>query len=1023
MSVRLLRFIVQRKIMVGLMVGLVLILGSYSVVNLDKELMPRVGLDGAYVEIDAGEMAAVEVERSITTPLEQKIKGLDGVIDVHSTTNIGSSSLQITFERGRGEDLSKEVESIVNTVKGENQQIKNAFTGQYGSSQGYEFYMDVAGGNMTDMSAFAKDVLKPRLEALPEVREVGLVGTLEHEVSIDFNREEMVEKGLDASQVIGAIHQVNEEATVGEFSNEKNSPSLRWNTKLESVREVEKIKIPTATGFIELKDIAKVSVNQVENSSFVWKNGTKDFIFVQVGRVSNVTQIEMAEAIRAEVQKLRDENLINGFTLNEMVAEADYVQESIDGVTSNIFIGGAIAILILLLFLRNIRATFIIGLSIPTSVLLTFAAMWLFDYSFNMLTLIGLGLGIGMMVDSSIVILESIYRKKELGLTKLDAVIEGTKEVASAVIASMLTTIVVFLPIGLMGGDMGGFMIMLSAVVALTLISSVVVAFTLIPTLSEKFLKLRNRKNRKKDGPFLRGYSNMVSWVIKKKLRSLGAISLFFLMFIGSLLLITKIPMTIMPDIFNRYTEIVVQIDTGITKEEKEEIAVNINKTLQGMKDVESNYVMDSGNVMFAIVNMTKGDEITTDQKEVNESILKSLRKLENDFPINNIQSAMSSSGGGSPVQVNIKGESFEQLQAIANDFKKELATIDGVVGATTSMDRTSEEQIVVLKEEEIEKAGLSQLQIRQLIEQSFLRMPVGEIKLDEENIPLTVKWDEAIETPSTLLSLKVQTMDGDKLLSTFIELKKVEAPNYITHQDGERFISVSADIEGRDLGAINRDVSNLIDKYRAPDGYTVTVAGNLEQQQELMTEMVFILAIALFLVYFVMAVQFNHLGHPLIVMSVIPMTVVGVILGLVITKMELSIMTGMGIVMLIGIVLNNAILLIDRTNQLRKEGNSVEDALIEAGKNRIRPIFMTTLTTAGGMLPLALASGTAGNYQAPMATAIISGLMFATFITLFLVPAIYRLFSSSKLSVEVETMERKRSRRKSTVVPETVSQ
>ena len=515
----------------------------------------------------------------------------------------------------------------------------------------------------------------------------------------------------------------------------------------------------------------------------------------------------------------------------------------------------------------------------------------------------------------------------------------------------------------------------------------------------------------------------MVSWVIKKKLRSLGAISLFFLMFIGSLLLITKIPMTIMPDIFNRYTEIVVQIDTGITKEEKEEIAVNINKTLQGMKDVESNYVMDSGNVMFAIVNMTKGDEITTDQKEVNESILKSLRKLENDFPINNIQSAMSSSGGGSPVQVNIKGESFEQLQAIANDFKKELATIDGVVGATTSMDRTSEEQIVVLKEEEIEKAGLSQLQIRQLIEQSFLRMPVGEIKLDEENIPLTVKWDEAIETPSTLLSLKVQTMDGDKLLSTFIELKKVEAPNYITHQDGERFISVSADIEGRDLGAINRDVSNLIDKYRAPDGYTVTVAGNLEQQQELMTEMVFILAIALFLVYFVMAVQFNHLGHPLIVMSVIPMTVVGVILGLVITKMELSIMTGMGIVMLIGIVLNNAILLIDRTNQLRKEGNSVEDALIEAGKNRIRPIFMTTLTTAGGMLPLALASGTAGNYQAPMATAIISGLMFATFITLFLVPAIYRLFSSSKLSVEVETMERKRSRRKSTVVPETVSQ
>lgn len=1020
---RLLKFIVQRKILVGLMVGLVLMLGSYSILNLDKELMPAVGLDGAYVEIDAGEMVAIEVERSITTPLEQKIKGLDGVKDIHSTTNIGSSSIQITFERGRGEELTKEVESIVNTVKAENQQIKNAFTGQYGATQGYEFYMDVAGGNMTEMTAFAKNVLKPRLEALSEVREVALVGMLEHEVSIDFIREEMMKKGLDSSQVIGAIHQVNEEATVGEFSNEKNSPSLRWNTKLESVSEIEKIKIPTATGFIELKDIAKVSLNPVENNSYVWKDGTKDFIFVQVGRVSNVTQIEMAKAIRAEVQKLRDENLLKGFTLNEMVAEADYVQESIDGVTSNIFIGGAIAIVILLLFLRNIRATLIIGLSIPTSVLLTFAAMWIFDYSFNMLTLIGLGLGIGMMVDFSIVILESIYRKKELGLTKLDAVIEGTKEVASAVIASMLTTIVVFLPIGLMGGDMGSFMIMLSAVVAITLISSVIVAFTLIPTLAEKFLKLNYRKSRKKDGPFLQGYSNIVSWVIKKRLRSLGAIVMFLIMFVGSLFLVTKIPMTIMPDVFNRYTELVVNIETGITKEEKEEIALNINKTLQGIKDVNSNYVMDSGSAMFTIVNMTKGEDITTEQKEVNEEILKSLRKLENDLPIKNIQSVMASGGGGSPVQVNIKGESYEQLQTIANDFKKELNTIDGIVGATTSMERTSEEQIIVLKQAEIEKAGLSQLQIKQFIEQSFLRIPVGEMKLEDENIPLIVKWDEATATPSSLLALKVPTMDGEKSLSTFIDLKKVNAPNFITHIDGERFISVSADIEGRDLGAINRDVSNLIAKYKVPDGYTITVAGNLEQQQELMMEMVFILAIALFLVYFVMAVQFNHLGHPIIVMSVIPMTVVGVILGLFLTQMELSIMTGMGIVMLIGIVLNNAILLIDRTNQLRKEGFSVEEALIEAGNNRIRPIFMTTLTTAGGMLPLALASGTAGNYQAPMATAIISGLMFATFITLLLVPAIYRLFSSTKLNVGLESIERKRSKRKSTVVPETVSQ
>lgn len=223
-----------------------------------------------------------------------------------------------------------------------------------------------------------------------------------------------------------------------------------------------------------------------------------------------------------------------------------------------------------------------------------------------------------------------------------------------------------------------------------------------------------------------------------------------------------------------------------------------------------------------------------------------------------------------------------------------------------------------------------------------------------------------------------------------------MDTPNEITHDDGERLITISANIEDRDLGSINRDIQELIEDFDSPTGYTVAVAGDLEEQQQLIQEMVMILGIAIFLVYFVMAVQFNSLTHPIVVMSVIPMTVVGVILGLLVTQRELSIMSGMGVVMLIGIVLNNAILLIDRTNQLRKEGYSVTDALVEAGKNRVRPIFMTTLTTVGGMLPLALASGTSGNYQAPMATVIISGLLFATLITLLLIPTMYRLFDAA---------------------------
>ncbi len=989
-----LNFIVKRKILVGLMVVFVIILGYYSILKLDKELLPSVQFDEAYVEIGAGEMSAIEVERTITTPLESQIQSIEGVEGVSSTTNIGRTSIQVMFERGRGEELFKEVESIVNTSTANMAGVKDVFAGQIGTSQSYEFFMDVSGGSMEEMTAFAKDVIEPRLEALPEVRDVSLSGLVEHEVSIEFSREKMLEKGLDITYVIGAIQQGNSEATLGELSGDKDSPSLRWSSKLETIDDVKNIKIPTQSGFIDLEEVAKVSLIPLESSSSVWKNGSKDFVFIQVGRSSEYTQIEMAEAIRAEIQQIRDENIITGFELTEMVAQADYVKESIDGVTSNILIGGIIAVVILLLFLRNIRATFIVGLTIPTSVLLTFSAMWIFDYSFNLLTLIGLGLGIGMMVDSAIVILESIYRKKEQGLDKFAAVIEGTKEVATAVIASMLTTIVVFLPIGLLGGEMGTFMIMLSAVVAITLISSVVVSFTLIPSLSENFLKLGKKKNEKKAGPLLRYYSGIVSWTVKKKRYSFAVIGLFFLMFAGSLALVTKIPMTIMPDMLNRYAEVMVTVETGLSTEEKEELISEMNETLSRVQDVETNYVMDMGTMLYTIINMTKGDEITREQKEVNEEIMRSLRDLKENYPLKDAQAAMSA-GGGSPVQVNISGDSFEELQTIANDFITELSDIEGIVAVTNSIERTSIEQVIELNKSEIEKAGLTEPQIKQFIEQSFLSMPLGEMIIDEENVPLMVKWDEKIEKQTELLDLKIPTASGEESLSTFIKLKSVNTPNQITHNDGERFISISADIEGKDLGAINREVSKLIEEFNAPSGYTVSVAGDLEQQQELMKEMLLVLGLAIFLVYFVMAVQFNHLIHPIVVMSVIPMTIVGVILGLVITGRELSIMSGMGVIMLIGIVLNNAILLIDRTNQLRREGYSVADALVEAGENRIRPILMTTLTTVGGMLPLALASGTSGNYQAPMATVIISGLLFATLITLVLIPASYRLFDS----------------------------
>lgn len=348
-----------------------------------------------------------------------------------------------------------------------------------------------------------------------------------------------------------------------------------------------------------------------------------------------------------------------------------------------------------------------------------------------------------------------------------------------------------------------------------------------------------------------------------------------------------------------------------------------------------------------------------------------------------------------------IKGEDFDSLQTLSNEFKQKLDAVEGIVGITDTLQHGSPEQLIVLKEKAIQDAGLSRLQVKQFLEETFVSTPIGQITVADQSVPLIASWDSKTTTPEDLLHLKVPTTDGEKKLSTFLDLKTVQTPNEIMHKDGERYITVSADIEGRDLGAINRDIQKVLKDFNAPNGYSVGVAGDIEQQQDLMMEMIVVLAIALFLVYFVMAVQFNHLGHPFIVMSIIPMAIIGVIIGLAVTQRELNLLSGMGIIMLIGIVLNNAILLIDRTNQLRSEGSSVEEALVAAGTQRIRPILMTTLTTVGGMLPLALASGVSGNYQAPLATVLISGLLFATVITLLLIPSVYRVFTVSKTKTE----------------------
>lgn len=995
---RILKWLIHQKVFMILVSLFIIGIGIYSLTQLDTELTPEIGLDGASIKVETENNEVDAVEQEITIPLEEKLQSIANVKKLESTTSGNASTIQVQFANGTGDEAIQEVQAAVSFVLRDAKNIKTVKIQQDGATAAYEFILDLAGGNMAEMTDFAKHTLQPKLEKLPEVRDVMISGAEAKRIVIAWDEEALSKHHITIPEATQVIQQMNHKEKI--ITENHTDAALYLDTTFENIDAITSLAIPTEEDVITLDNIANVTIETEEAFSDTWKNGSSDVLMIQIAREENTSQKAMTAAVRAEISDVKSDGLMNDMTLNEVVAHADFVDDAMSDVTMNIILGGIIAIVILLVFLRNIRATIIIGISIPTSILLTVIAIGVLDYSLNLLTLIGLGLGIGMMVDSSIVILEAIYSKKEQGLDPVSAVLSGTKEVATAIIASALTTIVVFLPIGFVGGDSGTYMLILAIVVAITLISSVVIAFTFIPTLAKNFLRYSDQDNKmlarrnqkgiekKKTQRIMTFYKRMLAWTIERKRRSFLVVLSFVLLFSFSFLLIPKIPMNVMPDIFNRYTEVAIDLENGVTDEEKREIIAQVNERMQEIDDVEANFLLDFDDKLMASIVMTRGENITKEQEVVTDDIIRALRDLQKTMPIRAVERALDGVSGY-PINIQVAGDDIEALEKAMKKLQSEIGAIDGIVGVTTDMDQFADIQSITFKKDAIKKAGMTETELREQLSTLSSSDPIGVVDWDQEIIPMYAKH----QGPNDVLKEKMITSDGKVELATFISLQTERMPKQINRKNGERYFSLMADIDGEEPATVHAAVQKAIDTFNENElAYTASVAGDLEEQQELMNDMLLAMLIAIFLVYVVMAVQFNHFGHPLIVMATLPVTVIGVIIGLFLTQAELNMMSGMGIIILIGIVLNNAILLIDCTNQLRHAGTPIVPALIQAGEKRIRPIFMTTLTTIGGMLPLALATGMSADYQAPMAIVIISGLLFSTLITLILIPAIYRL-------------------------------
>jgi HAE1 family hydrophobic/amphiphilic exporter-1 len=740
---------------------------------------------------------------------------------------------------------------------------------------------------------------------------------------------------------------------------------------------------------------------------------------VAIRKQANANTVEVSKRILAEIEAVNQ--AFPQINIVPVINQGNFIERSIANVARSVLYGGGLAIVVLLFFLRNIRSTLVISLSIPISIVATFALIFFGGFTLNLMTLGGLALGVGMMVDSSIVVLENIFRRRsENGEAPEQAAVEGAREVGTAIVASTITTLVIFLPLIFVRGVSGILFKELAYVIIFSLICSLIVALSLVPMLASKLLTSSQQRHKETASRTNRwaaaansvfaglenAYLDLLRWVLGHRLVTvfaaaavLGA-SLLLLPLIGSEFLPPsdegevrvsgKMEIGTRLELVDRQTRIMEQIVQAAVPEA---VASVVSVGASGWRAGAGS----EGEIRMSLLPAAQ-------RERSNVEIAQDLRRrLDGSVPGMEIRTRAPQGqfllerllGGDAGLTIEIRGYELATLDALAGSAAKLIVDVPGITDVQTSLEAGIPQQEIRVNRDKVADLGLSVRDITQLLQTAVAGSKAGEYRTGGNSYRIQVQLKDAEKRSlNEILNLTLTTASGEKVaLRNLVTTEASRGPILIDRKDQQRRVTVRANVAGRDLGSVALDVQALLDQIPRPVGYDLMVAGNFEEQQKAFRELVISLVLALVLVYMVLACQYESLRDPLVVMFSVPLAAVGVLVTLFITKTTLNVQSYIGCIMLGGIVVNNAILLVDQAGRLVQDGMPTRDALTEAGRRRLRPILMTTLTTILGLLPLALGIGEGSDAQAPLARAVVGGLTGSTLITLVLIPVVYSLF------------------------------
>ncbi|MDX8362194.1 efflux RND transporter permease subunit [Cytobacillus sp. IB215316] len=992
----LLKTAVQRPVSVIMLAICVIIIGMISLRDIPLDLLPEIEENVVTVSTTYSSASPQEIEKLITEPLEKQIASLDGVESISSTSRTGASSIIIEYS------TSIELDEAVSELQQKLSRVSSILPDDADAPAVSKFdinsmpiiYLGLTGKDVTSLEQIAKDIA-PNFEKIEGVAAVDIEGGEQREIQVIIEPLLLEQYNLTVSDVVNSMRGKNTSATVGDVIQGNQVVQIRVDGEYQSIDDIKATLIPLASGkTIAIEEVATIS-DTVSDRQTITRLNHEPTVLLSISKQSGTNTVNISDAIHEELNKVQRE-LDEGVEFIVVMDTSTFIKDSIDGVTTSLLAGGAFAILVLLFFLRSVRATAVIGLSIPFAIICTFILVNYADQTLNIITLSGLALGIGMMVDSSIVILENITKYRQTGMDSKQAAIKGGSELISAVIASTSTTLVVFLPMILIdNGQITQIFLPLALVVSFSLIAALLVAMTLVPMMSSTLLKSSTDSKVASDPRWMKflkkRYLSTLTWSLKR--RWIVILSTFLLT-VGSLFLIAMLKLETFPQAAEDQLTISSSFDSGTDFEVVEGYADEVEKILV---DYENNIDIQYTVVQPTSVSVTL---LLLDEKERNMDNVTLANAIQNDLKKIigadfSTRQATRGVNGGADFTIRLSGPEQEVLNSLTEQVELLLSRIPSIENVEVPSVNGQPQLTVKVDDALAEKYHLSQSQIIGQISEIFHGNTATKLRENGDEFDVVVKLpDSETESMEALSSLLLKTPSGQHIpLTSVAAVEQTLGPVSIKREDQRQQYAITADIvDSADARQVTAQVEQLLSQIPAPKGYDVTTEGVQQDFNESLGNLLITLALAIFLVYTVMAIQFESFSYPFIVMFSVPTTIVGVILGLFITGTALSFSAFIGLIVLAGIVVNNAIVLVDYINQLKREGKERKEAIILAGGSRLRPILMTTSTTVLGMLPIALGIGEGSEMQQPIGIVVIFGLTVSMCFTLLFVPVMYTI-------------------------------